>query len=510
MGLMLFVFTPTLYCNVSDAWMLPEKRARLAISAAGVIVELVLAAFCTALWWFSVPGAFNLFCLNLMVVCSVQTLLFNANPLLRYDGYFFLADLVEIPNLKDQAILALRQLTTRWLFGVEPVTPFSRARGGWLAAYAAAGAIYRLSLAVGIVWFIRRLLEPQRLELLADVLAVGVVSGLVFSMVSFGRQVVSEARASRDEFDWTRGVRRSIIAICLLALFLFIPLPRRVAAPGILEPAGAQRVYAANTGRLVYALAAGSNVKPGDTVVRLENLQLQGELAQVVGERDRQKLHLANLERRRGDDPQVEAQLPSAAAALADLDERVKRRQADVAELVVAAPATGRLFPPPAVVDSPAESEGLLESRRGTPLDPSNLGCTLETGTLCGLVGDPERLEAVLIVDETDVAVIEPGQRVHLWMPQPDDAYLSGRVLDIAANDLKILPREFGAGPELSARTDQRGVLKPQRASYRVRVAFEGRANLPPGTRVKAKIVVPAESLFQRSSQFVQRTFRFR
>ena len=86
LGVMLLVFTPCLYCNVSDAWLLPNRWRRMAISAAGMCVEIVLAATATWLWWFSEPGLFSTLCLNVMVIGSVNTLLFNGNPLLRFDG----------------------------------------------------------------------------------------------------------------------------------------------------------------------------------------------------------------------------------------------------------------------------------------------------------------------------------------------------------------------------------------------------------------------------------------
>ncbi|MEI8017634.1 MAG: hypothetical protein WCH39_05495 [Schlesneria sp.] len=104
MGLMLLVFTPCLYCNVSDIWMLSSKWQRMAVSAAGIAIEATIAAACTFLWWFSEPGLFHSICLNLMIVCSVSTVVFNGNPLLRYDGYFILSDWLEIPNLYPQSV----------------------------------------------------------------------------------------------------------------------------------------------------------------------------------------------------------------------------------------------------------------------------------------------------------------------------------------------------------------------------------------------------------------------
>ena len=98
MGVMILVLTPCLYCNVSDSWMLPSKWHRAAIGAAGMYVELVLASLATFVWWWSEPGVLYYLCLNVMFICWVTTLIFNANPLLRYDGYYILADVMEIPT----------------------------------------------------------------------------------------------------------------------------------------------------------------------------------------------------------------------------------------------------------------------------------------------------------------------------------------------------------------------------------------------------------------------------
>src|SRR5690606_25016290 len=102
-GVMFLVLTPCLYCNVSDSWMLPNRWHRAFIGAAGMYVEVVLASICTFVWWFTEPGLLNYICLNVMFVSSVSTILFNANPLLRYDGYYILSDILEIPNLRQKA-----------------------------------------------------------------------------------------------------------------------------------------------------------------------------------------------------------------------------------------------------------------------------------------------------------------------------------------------------------------------------------------------------------------------
>ena len=183
LGLMLLVFTPCLYCDVSDAWMLRDRWRRIAIGAAGMAVELVLAAVATFLWWWSEPGWLNSVCLDVMFIGSVSTLLLNGNPLLRYDGYYILADLLETPNLQQQAGGVVRRWVARWLLGIE--TPPDRLlpeRGHWLLAlYAVASTAYRLAVVVAILWFLKRAAAPYRLEFLVELFGLVVIGGLVIA-----------------------------------------------------------------------------------------------------------------------------------------------------------------------------------------------------------------------------------------------------------------------------------------------------------------------------------------
>ena len=166
MGMMLLVLTPCLYCNVSDSWMLPNKWQRAGIGAAGMYVEVVLASICTFLWWFSEPGLLHNLCLNAMFVCSVSTVVFNANPLLRYDGYYILADLLEIPNLRQKATTILSRKLGEWCLGLEPPDdPFLPQRNQvFFALYSIAAAIYRWVVAFSICWFLYKLFQSYDLK----------------------------------------------------------------------------------------------------------------------------------------------------------------------------------------------------------------------------------------------------------------------------------------------------------------------------------------------------------
>src|SRR2546429_6319429 len=146
MGLLLLVFSPAMYCNVSDSWMLPSKWKRIIISAAGIYIELIIAALATFVWWNAPEGTFlkNL-SLSLMIVCSVSTVVFNANPLMRYDGYYVLADWIEIPNLRERSNRFLKNAMLEHCLGVEvqPETYMATGRKVLFVVYAVISYIYR-------------------------------------------------------------------------------------------------------------------------------------------------------------------------------------------------------------------------------------------------------------------------------------------------------------------------------------------------------------------------------
>ena len=123
MGVLFLVLSPCLYCDVSDSWLLPNKWHRVWIGAAGIYVELTIASLCTFAWWNSEAGTLlNSICLSTMFVCSVNTVMFNANPLLRYDGYYMLMDMLEIPNLRQKAVRLFSSLFGKVCMGLSTDT----------------------------------------------------------------------------------------------------------------------------------------------------------------------------------------------------------------------------------------------------------------------------------------------------------------------------------------------------------------------------------------------------
>ena len=182
---MLLILTPCLYCNVSDSWMVRSKWHRAVIGVAGMYLEIILASICTFLWWFSAPGLLHYLCLDVMFVCSVSTLLFNANPLLRYDGYFILADILEIPNLRQKAGTVVQRKLGKWFLGLTSQDdPFLPQRRRWLfMAYAVAASIYRWIVVFSILWFLYKVFEPHGLKVVGQLLVIFSLYGLLLAPV---------------------------------------------------------------------------------------------------------------------------------------------------------------------------------------------------------------------------------------------------------------------------------------------------------------------------------------
>ena len=199
MGVMFLVLTPCLYCNVSDSWLLPNKWHRAAIGAGGMYVELVIASIATWIWWYSEPGLMNHLCLNAMFVCSVSTLIFNANPLLRYDGYYILADITEIPNLRQKSTSVLARKAGDWFLGLEqPDDPFLPERNQiFFALYSVAAFIYQWVVVYSILFFLYHFLKPYGLEKIGAIDCPGLAVGPDRDAALPTRQVLLRAREAR-------------------------------------------------------------------------------------------------------------------------------------------------------------------------------------------------------------------------------------------------------------------------------------------------------------------------
>jgi putative peptide zinc metalloprotease protein len=516
LGLMLLVFAPCLYCDISAAWRLKSKWQRIAVSGAGMAVEVMLAAVATIVWWHAQPGIVQLFALNIMVVCTVGTLLVNGNPLLRYDGYYILSDLVETPNLWQRSRDVLRRFANRWLFGEaaadDPLVP--AAQRPWLALYAVASKLYVSLVCVAIVWGLVQALYPLHLQNLAYALGFTVLGSALVGPVSGTIRLVRNP-LRRTELRTGRLGPIVAVAVAALVAVLSIPVNYYVRAPLVLMPDAAARVYASTGGTLTEAVPAGRKVSRGELIGRLTNREVEQELLRLEGEHALRQLKLEHLERLRGADREANDQLPTAKAALADSERRLDDRRRAVERLALRSPVDGVVIAAPRITLPPAAS-GRLATWSGSLLEPANLGAHLEPGTLVCLVGDPRRLTAVLLVDDAEVKRLQPGQRARLRIDQLPGEIIEGEVIDVARHEVRDDATEGAASADLA--TLFAGIVPPGRsgAFYQARVRLDGEAGLSEtgfrelviGGRGQAKVAAERVTLARSILRCLGQTFR--
>lgn len=498
LGLMLLVFTPCLYCNVSDAWTLPNKWQRILVGAAGMLAELALAAAATLVWRWTEPGVVHSLAVRVVLVGSLGTLLLNGNPLLRYDGYYVLADWLEIPNLQVQASDSLRRWAARLLLGIELNAQRleTSAPSPGLALYGLASLLYRIVVLVGIIWFMYSALVHNGFRAL----------GGLFLMFAAGGVLVQAARRAstsmRDPSLWDRlpFTRRSWAAVALailVVMLLFAPLPCRVSAPAVLRPRDQAAVYAPVAGELISAATEGQTVARGDVLATLSNRELTRELISLTGQRDVQVQQVANLRRRQVADPQLAAELLAAEKTLEAIDAQLLEQKALEERLSIKSPRAGVVIPPPARAAD--HREGMLSTWSGSPLQRRNRGAFIEPGTLLCYVGDPRHMEAVAVIDPSQVELVQVGQRVKVRLSGGPAVALSGEVAAISAMNLDRAPPELVATGELPDQPTSGRAEPPGKSSYEATIRLEpSTAALLPGVVGRARIDVESQSLWTR------------
>ncbi len=531
MGVMILVLTPCLYCNVSDSWMLPSKWKRAFIGFAGMYVEIFIASVCTFMWWFSEPGMLNHLCLSTMFVCSVSTIMFNGNPLLRYDGYYILADLVEIPNMRQKATSILSRKLGHWCLGIEPPDdPFLPERNQmFFALYTVASACYRWFVVLSILLFLYRVFEPYGLKIICQGIAAMSMYGLfiqpLYKLVKFFYVPGRVDKVKKPRMYATLGLLGTVVA-----LIVFLPLPHRVHCTLEIKPLDAKGVYVVVPGTLGQPL-----VEPGDRVVdesggplrhvlaRLTNVDLEIAVSELQGAVNSLEVEFTSLwnQRNFGDDDAAD-QIPEVKKSLEAAKEQLKRRQEDLARLVLVAPIAGTVLPAPLVPKRPSP-DGQLPIWSGSPLDARNSNALLQEGTLLCYVGDPKRKKAVLVVDQADIDFLtqpykdEDGQivgdRVEIMLDQYAGRIIRGMISEIASDKIAAASRQLTnkAGGELATQTDEAGVERLQSTSYEAVVELDDPDELLKiGMRGQAKIHVGWQPLGKRIMRFVFQTFHFK
>lgn len=509
-GVMLLVFSPTMYCDVTDSWMLHNKWQRIMIGAAGMYFEMILSTIALMIWWNTEPGMFHYLCLNTFFVSTVSTVIFNANPLLKYDGYYMLSDLLEIPNLRQKADQISQRILARLCLGIELPSPAFLPDHGrfWFFTYVVASAIYRWMVFAGIITFFYTVLKPYRLQ------SLGILMAIITILLSFGGfvwntyKLMSQPR--RDSISKPRlAVTVAFLGVCAY-LVLFLPFPWYVEAPFTVEPAGVVHIYNPVPGFVDSQSARpGESVEVGKTILTLVNPEIDVRVAEAEVQ-----FKAAQAE---FDAYTLSGQAELAAVSKEKLDSATKQLallKEQQSRLVITAPASGTVVAPPRQGGMTVEQmRERMPSWSGTPLTDRNIGAFLEPQTHISSIAPSDKLQAVLVMDQTEREVLSLDRSVRLKLEGLPTMVWDGKITEISHRHLEFAPSGLSnqfQGPLVTV-PDEQGRQKLSSVTYQAIVPLEGDSRLlRSGMRGTARVHLFDRSLGQWVWRYLQTMFQFR
>lgn len=475
MGAYLILFTPCAYVDATACWGFPRTRDRVIVCLAGMYIESILAAIALFAWASTGPSLVNSIAYNAIFLAGVVTVLFNINPLMRYDGYYVLSDVLGIPNLRSRANTFLLAVMKRLFLGL----PLGEQEPGWrlriiLLAFGTAAALYRVTLLFAIA-----AVFASKLFLVGMALAIVYLAKSIFG--SAARLMNYLWHAEETAPVRTHAVAMGVLVLVVLpSAAVFVPLPSRVHARGVIMAEHETPVHARQSG-FVWEVhkEPGDVVAANDEVIALHNDTLSEAVAQAQAQLDATTTRRDALLLREPAEAQKEGQrLDALRDALAD-------RKRQEAELRVDAPATGVLV---------------------MGLRTRDIGVFLPEGAPVGLIAAGEwRVKAILNEDEYVRARPALGDRVEFRAASAPDETLTGQVVEVApagSRAIALSPLTQLAGGEITVDPQTQQARQPY---FEVTIALPQAMGLHHGVTGSVRLFGKAEPIASRVTRRITR-----
>jgi putative peptide zinc metalloprotease protein len=331
-GVIFMVFVPVPYVDASAATAFSSRRKRILVGAIGVMVELLLAALALFAWLNISDGLLSSLCFTVMLIGGVSTLFFNGNPLLRFDGYYVLADLLGIPNFAQRSNAFYAYLIQRYGFGLETANSpaHSRREAFWFSLYAPLSLAYRLGILFVVCLFLL-----QDLFVVGAALALwAVTTQVLWPLLKHADFVLLNPRLRRHR---TRALWVSTLALgAFTAVMTLWPVASLSSFQGVIYPPEQSRLTAGTEGFVSQLLVDdGAPVSRGQPIARLENIFHEAEREAL--ESQLRELNARYTAARTQDRVQAKLAREEIAALEADLQRNREKREA----LLLTAPVDG-------------------------------------------------------------------------------------------------------------------------------------------------------------------------
>ncbi|GGK78438.1 hypothetical protein [Amphritea balenae] len=412
MGVMFLIFMPIPYVDASSSAAFRNKYPRMMVAGAGIIVEAFIAAVAMAVWVYAEPGLVRSLAFNTLLIAGVSTLLFNGNPLLRFDAYYVLSDFLEIPNLAGRGTRQVAYLCKKYLLGQEDSESpaYSRGEARWLLFYAVTSFIYRVFITISIVLFVA-----------SELFFIGILLAILSLYNMFGKPLISIIkylfmdRRMVQKRGRAAGVTIAVFAMIGVLLFV-IPVPRMTVAHGIFWAPESARLMAASNGFLEQIKTrSGEQVSAGQTLFVSQNDELESQLDRTAGRIKELLVHYrtAVADERQNEAGIIQEEIQQARAELSrGLDEK--------RDLVMLSPADG-VF------------------QLAMPVDPQDR--YIPRGTLMGYLLQPGEYRIRAVVGQDEVAAVRNDlQQLSVRLSENFDQVIAARLVGEIPSAQKALP----------------------------------------------------------------------
>ena len=277
-GVMLIVFIPLPYIDVTSSWRFGSKYQRMLVSSAGMMAELALAAMAAIIWSQTEPGLLNQNAYNIVFSAGLITLIFNANPLMRFDGYYILADYLELPNLSMHGQQALKTLARRWGLGLKG-TPieYPEGRKKTILIYGIAAFLWRILICVGLVLMADALLFGAGV-ILATLMVIVWVVVPTFRLLKFVAVGNRREHPSRTRFCSLL----LFVGLAIWGVMSYVPWFGLTSAPFVIDYHARTEVRTSVSGFVDHIFVrTGEVVQKGKPIARLKNIELETSLERI-------------------------------------------------------------------------------------------------------------------------------------------------------------------------------------------------------------------------------------
>jgi len=481
MGIMLLVFVPVPYVDASASSAFKEKHQRVMVGASGIMAELMLAAIAMLAWVNAEPGLIRAVAYNVMIVSGISTILFNGNPLLRFDAYYILSDIIEIPNLAARSGSYISYLLKRYLLKIKdamsPVT--ARGEAAWFIFYGISSFIYRILITIRIALFI-----AGRFFFVGVGLAIWGISGiLVMPLIKITKFLFIDSEMQRKKM---RAVTITILFLILIVLALFIiPFPSSTVSMGVLWPPENSRLYVGADGYIENIIVeSGVRVQKGEPLVKCMNNDLIAKKKELDAIKKEYEVRYSLAETRDRTEARIlKDEIWRITSELNNLDEQI-------ANLIIKSPSDGIFLLP--------EKESMI-------------GLYLRRGTQIGYVVDFKRVTARVVAEQKAINSIRTKTKaVEVMMMQSPGRSYPGHILrEIPAASTELpslaLSLEGGGDHALNPADDKK--INAFENLFQLEVAIEMAHISTIGEKVLVRFRYDNEPLFIRIYQGIRRTF---